>query len=186
MSSNYIMNILSSEIKNSNKATLPNLYKRYKTDIEFVKGLNEVEVRQDLADEELSIEIGNTELVKVKSCILDASNNNEAFKKNTNMNLLLTIYNQCKIFNDESFYNEIFGLNLTKEEYVKIFDNLMNCGIIGLNFEASKLFLQVASCLTYSKENDLYLAEDNSLFTVTRYLERIIDSYELNTGDKYE
>ena len=186
MSSNYIMNILSSEIKNSNKATLPNLYKRYKTDIEFVKGLNEVEVRQDLADEELPIEIGNTELVKVKSCILDASNNNEAFKKNTNMNLLLTIYNQCKIFNDESFYNEIFGLNLTKEEYVKIFDNLMNCGIIGLNFEASKLFLQVASCLTYSKENDLYLAEDNSLFTVTRYLERIIDSYELNTGDKYE
>lgn len=183
----YIMNIICTEIKNSNKATLPFIYKRFKDDIEFIHNLSNSDTSSKVKkDNDAPIEDGNPELVNVKNYILRVSNNNKYFKETKNMNLLLSIYNQCKIFDDVDFYNDIFDLNLDKDKYIKIFNNLMECGIIGLNFEASKLFIKVASCLTFAKENETLLAEDHPLNTVAKYLERIISSNSLKSGESYD
>lgn len=182
-----IMTIICNEIKNSNKVTLPNIYKRFKDDIEFINYLNNTETGHEVKkDNDVSIADGNPELANIKKHILKVSNNNKYFKETKNMNLLLGIYNQCKIFDDAEFYNDVFDLNLDKDSYIQIFDNLMECGVIGLNFEASKLFINVASCLTFAKENEIYLAEEHPLNTVAKYLERIISSNSLKSGESYD
>lgn len=71
------------------------------------------------------------------------------------LDFLEELYDYCKSFNLEN-YNSIFGLNLNREQYIQVFKILEDHGIIGLNLEADKLFLDSLEKLHLTGEQQQY------------------------------
>lgn len=80
---------------------------------------------------------------------------------------------------DVEFYNQRFGLDYTKEDYIEMFNILEEYGIIGLNFEAEHFFMDSLESLhltgtqeNYTVERDSYLAKNASC--LSQYCEALI------------
>lgn len=75
---------------------------------------------------------------------------------------LVRLYQLSRMFTVD-FYNSFFELNLTQEEYEKVFRELEDIGIIGLGFYSDKLFLDCIRKYNISEYTRTVISENDEL-----------------------
>lgn len=96
--------------------------------------------------------------------VLEALKENNILRRLTDkeVNTLIRLYELSKLFT-VSFYNDMFELNLTKEEYEKVFKELEDIGIIGFGFYSDKLFLDCLKKYTILEYTRTVINEEDEL-----------------------
>lgn len=134
---------------------LDGVYKQGNQEKMRKRACNEIETFMDLITSKVDkkeytdIDIVNGKAVNVDYrvssddiTILETLKENKILRRLTTAEVknLTRLYNLSKLFTVD-FYNSIFELDLTKEEYEKVFKELEDIGIVGLGFYSDKLFL---------------------------------------------
>ena len=89
---------------------------------------------------------------------------------------LRTLYEMKKV--SEKFtlelYNKRFNLNLTRDQYEKVFTKLEDLGLVGLNFYTKDFFVNVLDSAFISQQEEMIIDKDSSLASVIDEVDRLL------------
>lgn len=183
---------------NKNRAYVKSLYSRYESDVALLKSY----IVEPKTQEELeALEKKAKELSEAKRNMAAARNKGgvDADKPDfvelehwgefssilrSNLDVRINpvlvdvtykVYKIAKSFTVE-YYNSIFGLNLTQEEYEKEFESLSRLGLVGLDFYTIDFFRMFITTATFSSEIkvELYEPRDTELIRSINDIDRLL------------
>ncbi|VYU44977.1 hypothetical protein [Clostridium paraputrificum] len=85
---------------------------------------------------------------------------------------------------NEEYFNNLFGFNLTQDDYYKIGKELDAIGLIGFNVYGKELFDDFRKSVSFSGFSDLYIYKGTDLYNFTLDLRDVVDNYEFLGGGK--
>ena len=183
---------------NKNRAYVKSLYSRYESDVELLKSYivepktqEELDALERKAREELELR-NNMSKIRAKGGT-DADKPDfiemehwaefsEIVRQNLDIRINPTlldvnykIYKLAKSFTVD-YYNSIFGLNLSKEEYEREFESLSRLGLVGLDFYTLDFFRMFVTTATFSSEIkvELYEPRDTELIRSIYDIDRLL------------